>query len=83
MVRGNWIKPGAVVIDVGIIPVEVSSSQASSHAHSLYLCHTRHLFLPFLVLEREENTQLSIKRLMMNFIITAMLGAGRDGIVHC
>lgn len=24
MVRGNWIKPGAVVTDVGIIPVEVS-----------------------------------------------------------
>ena len=24
MVRGNWIKPGAVIIDVGINPVEVS-----------------------------------------------------------
>lgn len=24
MVRGSWIKPGAVVIDVGINPVEVS-----------------------------------------------------------
>lgn len=24
MVKGNWIKPGAVVIDVGINPVEVS-----------------------------------------------------------
>jgi 5,10-methylene-tetrahydrofolate dehydrogenase/methenyl tetrahydrofolate cyclohydrolase len=23
MVRGSWIKPGAVVIDVGINPVEV------------------------------------------------------------
>lgn len=23
MVRGNWIKPGAVIIDVGINPVEV------------------------------------------------------------
>ena len=24
MVRGSWLKPGAVVIDVGINPVEVS-----------------------------------------------------------
>lgn len=24
MVRGSWIKPGAVIIDVGINPVEVS-----------------------------------------------------------
>lgn len=24
MVRGNWIKPGATVIDVGTSPVEVS-----------------------------------------------------------
>jgi len=24
MVRGSWIKPGAVLIDVGIKPVEVS-----------------------------------------------------------
>ena len=26
MVRGSWVKPGAVLIDVGINPVEVSAS---------------------------------------------------------
>lgn len=26
LVRGNWIKPGAVVIDVGINPVDVRGS---------------------------------------------------------
>jgi 5,10-methylene-tetrahydrofolate dehydrogenase/methenyl tetrahydrofolate cyclohydrolase len=30
MVRGNWIKPGAAVIDVGTNPVPVSSSPISS-----------------------------------------------------
>lgn len=30
MVRGSWIKPGAVIIDVGINPVEVSRVISSS-----------------------------------------------------
>jgi 5,10-methylene-tetrahydrofolate dehydrogenase/methenyl tetrahydrofolate cyclohydrolase len=25
LVRGNWIKPGAAIIDVGINPVDVSN----------------------------------------------------------
>lgn len=25
LVRGNWLKPGAVVIDVGTFPVEVNT----------------------------------------------------------
>lgn len=33
MVRGNWIKPGAVIIDVGINPVEVSKLCPVSFSH--------------------------------------------------
>lgn len=33
MVRGNWIKPGAVIIDVGINPVEVSISSVFLGMH--------------------------------------------------
>lgn len=38
MVRGSWIKPGAVVIDVGINPVEVHEKK-SSFPSTLCRCH--------------------------------------------
>lgn len=37
MVRGNWIKPGAVIIDVGINPVEVSRNLCWSFASYLII----------------------------------------------
>lgn len=41
MVKGSWIKPGAVIIDVGINPVEVSEiilSLSNRFLKSVYVC---------------------------------------------
>jgi len=35
MVRGSWIKPGAVLIDVGINPVEVSGIFFLTYGHGV------------------------------------------------
>jgi 5,10-methylene-tetrahydrofolate dehydrogenase/methenyl tetrahydrofolate cyclohydrolase len=36
LVRGSWLKPGAVVIDVGINPVDVSTTETLTLFKSLY-----------------------------------------------
>lgn len=39
MVKGSWIKPGAVIIDVGINPVEVREIFLSNRfLKSVYVC---------------------------------------------
>lgn len=41
MVKGSWIKPGAVIIDVGINPVEVREiflSLSNRFLKSVYVC---------------------------------------------
>lgn len=52
MVRGSWIKPGAVIIDVGINPVEVRKLfcwfviKSSNFFFSIIFLHP--LFSPFI-----------------------------------
>lgn len=36
LVRGSWIKPGAIVIDVGINPVDVSNDMAVIYSFIFY-----------------------------------------------
>jgi 5,10-methylene-tetrahydrofolate dehydrogenase/methenyl tetrahydrofolate cyclohydrolase len=35
LVRGSWLKPGAIVIDVGINPVDVSTTRTLSFKNKI------------------------------------------------
>ena len=45
MVKGSWIKPGAVVIDVGINSVDDPSDKRGMNAYHSYVCFSRIILL--------------------------------------